>query len=120
MILADTSVWIEHLRRGSAALADALEQGDVITHPVVIGELACGNIRNRREILQLLANLPVAVIAADTEVLLFIEHHRLYGKGIGYADVQLLASASLTHGARLWTLDTRLAAAAHTFGLAFR
>lgn len=109
MILADTSVWIDHFRRGNAALAAALERDEILTHPFVIGELACGTLRNRGEILRLLAALPSAVVATDGETLLFIERHRLPGKGIGYIDANLLASVALTLGARLWTLDKGLA-----------
>ncbi|MFA6955903.1 MAG: type II toxin-antitoxin system VapC family toxin [Thermoanaerobaculia bacterium] len=109
MILADTSVWIDHFRRGNAALVEALEREDVLVHPFVIGELACGELKKRREILELLASLPSAIVASDEEALQFIEQRRLMGKGIGYIDVHLLASAALTEGARLWTLDKRLA-----------
>lgn len=109
MILVDTSVWIDHFRRGNAALAEALEREDVLTHPFVIGELACGELKNRREVLDLLAALPSAVVAGDEETLLFIERRRLMGKGLGYIDVHLLASTTLTDQALLWTLDKRLA-----------
>ena len=119
MILADTSVWLDHLRRGSEDLARLLEAGDVLVHPFVIGELACGNLRNRGEILGLLAGLPAAVTASDAEVLHFVEERRLSGKGIGWIDAHLLASAALTAGARLWTRDRRLATIADHFGWTF-
>jgi predicted nucleic acid-binding protein len=109
VIIVDTSVWIEHLRRGNPELAEALERGEVLTHPFVIGELACGQIRNRRELLDLLGALPGAVVASDEEALLFIEEHALMGKGVGYIDVHLLASVALTAGTRLWTMDGALA-----------
>ncbi len=109
MILVDTSVWIDHFRRGNATLVAALEREGVLTHPFVIGELACGHLKKRREVLNLLAALPAAVVATDEETLHFIETHRLMGKGIGYIDAHLLASVALTEGARLWTLDKRLA-----------
>lgn len=112
MILVDTSVWVDHLRKTVPALAEALESGDVMTHPFVIGELACGNLRNRDEILGLLTALPSAVVATHEETLLFVERRRLMGKGIGYVDVHLLASVALTAGARLWTRDRRLGAVA--------
>lgn len=110
MILADTSVWIEHLKRGSARLADALHHGAVATHPFVIGDLACGNLRNRREVLDLLGRLPRVPVATDAEVLDFIERRRLMGVRIGYVDAHLLASVVLAGDVTLWTLDTRLAA----------
>lgn len=119
-ILADTSVWVDHLRSGNAALEAALENGDVITHPFVIGELACGNLRDRRELLGLLDALPSAPVATSAEALGFIERHRLMGRGIGYVDVHLLASALLAGDARLWTLDRRLAAIASALKLAAR
>jgi hypothetical protein len=116
VILVDTSVWIDHFRRGNAALVAALEREDVLTHPFVIGELACGTLKKRSEVLDLLAALPPAVSATDEETLQFIERHRLMGKGIGYVDVHLLASVALTEGARLWTLDKRLVPFSETFG----
>ncbi len=112
MILVDTSVWIDHFRKGNESLIDALEREDVLTHPFVLGELACGDLKKRREILDLLAALPSAQLASDEETLLFIERRRLMGKGLGYIDVHLLASVELTDGARLWTLDKGLAAVA--------
>ena len=117
MILVDTSVWIDHLRGGDARLAALLEAGRVLSHPFVIGELACGNLRNRAEVLTLLHELPRAVAATDAEVLAFIETHTLMGRGIGYLDAHLLAAAALS-AARLWTRDRRLATAAHDLGLA--
>ena len=118
MILVDTSVWIEHLRRCDSRLLAALEAGEVLTHPFVIGELACGNLRNRREILDLLANLPAAPMAADAEVLGFIERRKLMGRCIGYLDAHLLAATALARPARLWTGDRRLAVIAAALGLA--
>jgi len=118
MILADTSVWIEHLRRGVPRLLAALGEGQVLMHPFVLGELACGNLRNRREILELLANLPAAPSAVDAEVLGFIERRKLMGRGIGYVDAHLLAATSLASPARLWTHDRRLAEVATALGLA--
>ncbi|HUP61283.1 MAG TPA: PIN domain-containing protein [Thermoanaerobaculia bacterium] len=118
MILVDTSVWIDHLRKGVPALAEALERGDVTTHPFIIGELACGSLKDRRQLLDLLAALPSAVVAADDETLLFIEERRLMGKGIGYLDAHLLASTALTAYTRLWTRDKRLAAVAIDLRLA--
>jgi len=119
LILVDTSVWIDHLHKGIPRLAEALENQEVLSHPLVIGELACGEIKRRQEILGLLADLPVAVIATDEEALALIERHRLMGKGVGYTDVHLLTSVMLTDGARIWTSDKRLAAIAATLRIGF-
>jgi predicted nucleic acid-binding protein len=119
MILVDTSVWIDHLRKGVPALVAALERGQVLIHSFVAGELACGNLKNRTEVLHLLGDLPAAPIVTDAEALAFIEHQHLMGRGIGYIDVHLLASAALAGSARLWTHDKRLAAVATGLGLAF-
>ncbi len=117
MILVDTSVWVEHLRHGLPRLATLLQDGKVLIHPWVIGELACGNLRNRSQVLELLQGLPEATVASDAEVLLLIERDRLMSRGIGYVDAHLLASARLSH-CRLWTQDRRLAAVAQEQGLA--
>lgn len=117
MILVDTSVWVDHLQKGVPSLADALERDVVMTHPFVIGELACGNLKNRGEVLRLLAALPSSVVATDEETLLFIEQRKLMGKGISYIDAHLLASVTLTEGASIWTRDKRLAEAAIDLGV---
>jgi predicted nucleic acid-binding protein len=119
LILIDTSVWIDHLHKGIPRLAEALENQDVLSHPFVIGELACGEIKMRGEILGLLSDLPGSIVATDEEALTLIERHRLMGKGIGYADVHLLASVMLTDGARIWTRDKRLAAIATVLRIGF-
>ena len=119
MILVDTSVWIDHLRAGVPRLVGALEAGSVCIHPFVIGELACGNMRNRRTVLELLSELPTVPVATDAEVLGFIERRSLMGRGIGYFDAHLLASATLSVTARLWTRDKRLAAVAAELDLSF-
>ena len=118
MILIDTSVWIDHLRRASFALSEALDLSEVITHPFVIGELACGTLRQRRQVLDLLDDLPKATVASHDEVMHLIEERRLMGKGIGYIVAHLLAAVSLTPGAQLWTHDKPLAAVAADLGLA--
>jgi predicted nucleic acid-binding protein len=118
VILADTSVWIDHLHKGQPGLAAALERQDVSTHPFIIGELACGSIANRDEVLHLLSALPSLTIAADSEVLLVIERHRLMGHGIGYIDAHLITSVMLTEDARLWTEDKRLHEVAAALGIA--
>ncbi|MBN2417052.1 PIN domain-containing protein [bacterium] len=117
MVLADTSVWIDHFRRGNAGLADLLNRGEVCTHPFVIGELACGTLKNRIEILSLLGQLPAAAAAVHEEIMLVIEQRTLWGRGIGYVDAALLASALLAH-APLWTLDKKLLTAAAAVGVA--
>jgi predicted nucleic acid-binding protein len=118
VILADTSVWIDHLRTGESILAGLLERGAVLTHAWVVGELALGHLRNRSEVLGLLGGLPQAVTATPTEVLMLIEHEKLSGIGIGYVDAQLLAATKLTPGAALWTNDRRLHGAAERLGCA--
>jgi predicted nucleic acid-binding protein len=107
VILADTSVWVGHFRSGSDDLKLALENGQVLCHPHVVGELACGTLRNRDSILEFLRALPQAATATDDEVLACIERNRLYSTGLGYTDVHLLASAMLTP-TRLWTLEGAL------------
>ena len=113
MILVDTSVWVDHLRRGDAQLAALLERGVVVMHPFVVGEISCGSLADRSTVLELLQDLPAAIVADNGEALGFIDRHALHGKGIGFVDVHLLASVALTHGAKLWTRDKRLKAAAH-------
>lgn len=117
MILADTSVWIDHLRRDDPELASLLASGQVLGHPWVVGELALGSLARRHEVLALLDQLPRAALATADEVRGLVERADLAGRGIGYVDAQLLASTMLTPGARLWTRDRRLAAAAADLGL---
>jgi predicted nucleic acid-binding protein len=112
VILVDTSIWIDHLRVGDPKLAALLQDGRVLTHLCVIGELALGQLSNRSEIVGLLRNLPHAQTADDAEVLHLVENRHLFGLGIGYVDAHLLAATLLTAGASLWTRDERLAAAA--------
>lgn len=107
MVLVDTSVWISHLRDGNKDLETLLIEEEVICHPFVIGELACGNIKNRDEILTLLQTLPTAKEATHDEVLQFIDKSKLHGKGMGYIDLHLLSSALLSE-VTLWTLDKKL------------
>ncbi|MCP4660509.1 MAG: PIN domain-containing protein [bacterium] len=115
-MLVDTSVWVDHFRNTNAALAEHLDHGDVWCHPFVIGELACGNLARRDEVLSLLAALPQVPEARHAEVLALIESHRLMGRGIGWIDVHLLASTRIG-GTQIWTLDQRLAAAARELGI---
>lgn len=116
MILVDTSVWIDHLRRGNARLLVALEAGEVMCHPFVIGELACGSLKHRAVFLSLLQALPQARQASHAETMSMIDARRLMGRGLGYVDVHFLASAILEN-ARLFTLDARLARTALAAGV---
>ena len=111
MVLVDTSIWVNHLSKGDRHLESLLLEGEVACHPFIIGELACGNIRNRSEILSLLKTLPSTSTVDMTEYLFFIEKNRLFGVGIGFVDVHLLASAKLS-GIPLWTADKKLKEAA--------
>lgn len=119
MILVDSSVWIDHLRVAESALVELLNAGQALAHPFVVGELACGNLKNRKAVLSLLQDLPAAPIATDDEVLFFIERHGLTGRGIGYVDAHLLSAVSLMGTGRLWTRDKRLRAVAESMSLAF-
>lgn len=116
-MLVDTSVWIDHFRADNPTLRRMLEDGTVACHPVIIGELACGNLRRRSDILELLQTLPSVSVARDTEVLTLIEQRRLMGRGLGWVDVHLLASALLSD-VPLCTLDRPLMRAAAAVGLA--
>lgn len=116
MVLVDTSVWVSHLRAGNTRLERFLNRGDVACHALIIGELACGHLKNRSEILSSLQALPMTIAAEHEEVLRFIEHRHLMGKGLGYIDVHLLASAVLT-GVSLWTLDKKLSAMSVALGM---
>jgi predicted nucleic acid-binding protein len=117
VILTDTSVWVGHLRIGTPALVRALDSGQVLAHPHVIGELACGNLRNRTGVLQLLRDLPRAALATEDEVLACIEQNGLPGCGLGWTDAHLIAAALLTP-CPLWTLDAALAREADRCGIA--
>ena len=116
MILVDTSVWVDHLRRGDARLVRLLEQSLVVMHPFVVGEIACGSLHDREAILELLQDLPTVAVAEGSEVLGFIERHVLHGEGIGYVDIHLLASVALTERARIWTRDKKLQRVAEMLG----
>jgi predicted nucleic acid-binding protein len=119
VILVDTSVWIDHFRRSEPGLVTLLESDEVLAHPFVIGELACGNMRNRQEILRLFRRLPDAPIATHAETLAFIEQRSLMGRGVGYVDVHLLAAVAISGTARLWTRDKQLDSVAARFNLAY-
>ncbi len=118
MVLVDTSVWVSHLREGNAKFEGLLNNGDVVCHPFIVGELACGNIKNRAEILSLLQALPMSNQAEHNEVMKFIENNQLMGSGLGYIDVHLLAAASLTE-VLIWTTDKKLKDVSQKMGLNF-
>ena len=119
MVLVDTSIWISHFREGNQHLRDLLRDEFVVCHPFVIGELACGNIKNRKEIISLLQALPQAKTVDDDEILQFIENKRLMGLGIGLIDVHLLASSLLTN-VSLWTADKQLGSVASKLNILYR
>jgi len=118
VVLVDTSVWVEHLRRGEPRLEALLGESDVLCHPFVVGELACGQLRNRGQILELLTALPSLGKAGDDEVLEFVGRNRLHGKGLGLIDMHLLASSVMTRQP-IWTFDARLAKSAAELGLRY-
>jgi predicted nucleic acid-binding protein len=115
-MLVDTSIWVEHLRRGRPGLASLLHRAEVQCHPFIIGELACGSMSRRPEILQLLRRLPSVQVVENEEVMTFVERHRLMGRGVGWVDVHLLASAAM-ESVLLWSADRHLAAIAQSLGL---
>jgi predicted nucleic acid-binding protein len=117
VILVDTSVWIDHLRTGDKTLVELLLAKQVLGHPFVIGEMALGHLPERRRVLSSLRHLPQAIVASQDEVLNLIERERLFGFGIGYVDVHLLAATRLTEGASLWTRDKRLLSAGESLAL---
>jgi len=107
VILVDSSIWMDHFRKQNTHLIAVLERDEACIHPFVIGEVACGNLKNRKEIIDLLHALPDVQKAEDDEILFFIERHHLNGRGVGLIDIHLLA-ACLMAGCRLWTADKRL------------
>jgi predicted nucleic acid-binding protein len=118
-VLVDTSVWVDHLRRGDARLAALLDEARVWTHPFVIGELACGNLAQRGKLLESLAAMPQLAVVAHEDVLAFVEARRLMGRGLGWIDMHLLAAATLAK-IPFWTSDKRLAAVAGASGVALQ
>ena len=119
MILVDTSIWITHLRQGNRKLEKLLMDAEVMCHPYIIGELACGILKNRNEIISLLKSLPMAPVIEFDEFLFFIDRNQLTGKGVGFVDIHLLASAQLA-GVPLWTADKRLKSVADQLKLKFK
>ena len=116
MVLVDTNIWINHFRKTNSVLVDLLNQWSVACHPFIIGEMACGNLKNRKEILSLFQALPSTIVVEDDEILEFVESRKLMGKGLGLVDIHILASAVLS-GVVLWTGDKRLAQAAEDLGV---
>jgi predicted nucleic acid-binding protein len=119
MVLVDTSVWVAHFRSGDVGLEALLEEAHVVSHPFIVGELACGNLKNRTGILSLLQALPAAVLVDHEEVMFFIENHGLMGKGLGYIDMHLIASAVMTR-VPIWTLDKELNGVCSKLGIVSR
>lgn len=119
MVLVDTSIWVSHFRDGNPHLKDLLLNGQAVCHSFIIGELACGNLHNREEILSLMQALPSATTAEHEEVLGLIDAHQLMGIGLGYVDIHLLASALLS-GIPLWTEDKKLKEAARKMNVSYK
>ncbi len=119
MVLVDASVWVEHFRGREEGLVPLLARGEVVCHASVIGELACVDLKNRSEILELLKGLTTAPEISHDEALLFMELRALAGLGLGYAQVHLLASAVISK-ASLWTLNTELRSAAEAMGIGWQ
>lgn len=117
MILADTSVWIDHFRSTNTALFNLLDEGLLLMHAHVIGELALGHLHRRETLLRYLQDLPQAPLATESEILTFIESNRLFGEGIGYSDVHIIVSARLALDTLIWTRDKRLNKVATRLGL---
>ena len=118
MVLADTSIWIDHFRRGDFQLFELLERGEIVMHPFIVGELVLGHVPKIAEMIDDLGGLPRAIVASADEVLGFIIDRKLPGLGIGYVDAHLLAAAALTPETSIWTRDKRLLAAAQSLSLA--
>ncbi|VTU26988.1 putative ribonuclease VapC32 [Variovorax sp. PBS-H4] len=118
MILVDTSVWIDHLARGDSRLQSLLEEGEVLMHPYIVAEIALGSLTRRKETVGALQALPEIPAARHDEVMAFLGNERLFGLGIGYVDLHLLAATRLAVGTKLWTRDRRLLQAALKFNLA--
>jgi hypothetical protein len=119
LVIATAGIWAGHLRHGDPVLARRLEAGTVLSHPLVVGELAMGRLRHRDMVLDSLRALPTAVTASDDEVIDFIEREGLHGQSLGYVDAHLLAAARLTPRARLWSRDARVREVASRMGTAF-
>ena len=116
MVLVNTSVWIEHLRAGETKLAELLNEGSVLTHPFVLGEIGCGHLKHREKTLSNLERLPAAVTATHSEVMRLLQERQLWGRGIGWVDAHLVASALLSN-CHFWTLDSKLNGTAAAAGV---
>lgn len=119
MILVDTSVWADHLRSNVDSLSELLSRRRIKSHPFVVGEIALGSMAGRRGVLSNLSRLPMVPVASPLEVMHLIEQRQIYGRGIGYVDVHLLASCLLETGTLLWSRDKRLQKVAATLGLSY-
>ena len=119
LVLADSSIWIDHINKGDALLAELLKQKRVVLHPMVLGEIAMGSLRQRKIILEELRQLPIVSSASNAEVMAMVEWHQLHNKGVGFVDAHLLASVHLIQNARLLTRDKRLHAQALRLGVAY-
>ena len=119
MIVADTSIWIDHLRSANPALTGLIAQERLFVHPFVIAELALGHVPRRGHFFDFLAGLPLVDVVRDEQQLSFVEEYTLFGTGLGFVDSHLLASVAQHREARLWSRDKRLAAQAERLGLAF-
>ncbi|MBN1781013.1 type II toxin-antitoxin system VapC family toxin [bacterium] len=118
MVLVDTSIWIDHCRNNYDQLAGLLNDGEVFCHPFIIGKLACGNLKNRKEIIAALQALPTTIVLEHEEIMFFIEINKIMGKGLGYIDISILAS-SLVTGISLWTFDQKLYAMTKRFNASY-
>ncbi len=118
-VLADSSIWIDHINKGDALLAELLKQKRVVLHPMVLGEIAMGSLRQRKVILEELRQLPIVSSASNAEVMAMVEWHDLHNRGIGFVDAHLLASVHLAQNAKLLTTDKRLHAQAERLSVAY-
>jgi predicted nucleic acid-binding protein len=118
MVLVDTSIWVDHFRHNDEVLVDLLNDFKVVLHPFIIGELSCGNLKNRKQVLSLLYALPSVKEITDSEYMLFIEQNKLYGSGIGFVDIHLLASALISN-VTLYTRDKSLYSIAYKLKLQY-
>ena len=119
-VLVDSSVWVAHFKRRNGQLVELLEQGVVICHPYIVGELACGTPPARKDIVRMLAELESAPVATQEELLALMDTRQLFGRGCGFVDISLLAASLLSETARIWTLDKRLESLATELNLADR
>ena len=118
-VIADSSIWIDHINEGREELASLLKRRRVVLHPMIIGEIALGSIAKRRVVIEELSKLPSAKPVAHAEVMALIEWHKLFGSGVGYVDAHLLASALHLDSVELWTRDKSLLAQAQRLGVAY-